>query len=166
MRNSSVMILLCLWIGQAWGLSSDREQPINIVANRAQVDNIRGIAIYEGDVIVTQGTIKITAQKLTLHFVNEQDIERVVAEGEPSTFKQTPDNKKGDINAKAMEMEYLANEDMLHLRKKAQLWQGKDYFSGEAISYNTQRGIIKARDRISVQIMPKKKKENQKEDQE
>ena len=50
-------------IGLMWGillsssvlaLTGDREQPIQIEANQATINNIEGIATYQGNVIVTQ----------------------------------------------------------------------------------------------------------------
>ena len=41
-------------------LPSDNSKPINVQADSAEMDDKRGVAIYRGDVIITQGTLKIT----------------------------------------------------------------------------------------------------------
>lgn len=148
-----------------YALSTDRDQPINIVADAATIDDAKGLAIYEGHVVVTQGTIVIQSDKLTLTYANGQSLKQAVAEGKPATFQQTPDNKQGDIHATANRMEYRASEDMLYLTKEAKLWQDKDSFTGAKISYDTKQGVIHAEKgsgkdtpRVSVTIQPRKNK--------
>lgn len=163
-------LLLCLLVllsSRALALSSDREQPIQIEADKATIDNLKGIAIYEGNVIVTQGSIRINAETVTLNYNQKQDIEKVVAKGNPAHFQQRLDGGN-DIKAKAKEMEYNALEDMLHLREEAELRKGKDgkdaYTStAPRILYDTQRGIIKAdkgnnsQGRITMTLKPQPK---------
>lgn len=148
-----------------YALSTDREQPINIVADSATIDDAKGIAIYEGNVVVTQGTILIHANKLTLTYTNKQSLKQAIAEGNPATFQQTPDNKKGEIHATANRMEYQAEDDRLNLTKDAKVWQDKDSFTGAKISYDTKDGVIRAEKgsdkdsaRVSVTIQPAKTK--------
>jgi len=143
----------------AFALSTDREQPILIEADKATIDNIKRVAIYEGDVIVTQGTIRINADTVTLNYTQKQDIDKVIAVGKPARFKQRLDG--GDeIRAKAKRMEYNAIKDMLYLRDEAELRKvknKKDIYTSNAprIIYDTQHGIIKAdRGRVFVKIQP------------
>jgi len=93
----------------AFALSTDREQPILIEADKATIDNIKRVAIYEGDVIITQGTIRINANTVTLNYTQKQDIDKVTAVGKPARFKQRLDG--GDeIRANAKQMEYNASK--------------------------------------------------------
>ena len=75
MNNSAFAALLGLllssfWIASAaWPLDSDREQPIQITADSAIRDEIAGETRYEGNVVLTQGSLKITADRLSIsHF--------------------------------------------------------------------------------------------------
>jgi lipopolysaccharide export system protein LptA len=159
-------ILLLSWAifsPTVFALAADSEQPINITADRATIDDASGTAIYEGNVVISQGTIRINAVKVTLNYTAKQTLEKVVAEGDPVSFKQTPEGGKEDIQAKAKKMEYFADKSTIHLTQQAELSQGKDSFAGEHISYNTQDGIIRAdkggndKGRISVVIQPRPK---------
>ncbi len=142
-------------------LSTDAEQPINIQSDKAIIDDASGIATYEGNVVVTQGSIQINAYRVILNYSEKQTLEKVVAEGEPAHFKQTPDGNKPDIQAKAKLMEYFATTNVIQLSQGAELWQGKDTFAGQRITYNTQNGIIEAdkgdskEGRVSVTIQPR-----------
>ncbi|MGE8358313.1 MAG: lipopolysaccharide transport periplasmic protein LptA, partial [Microvirgula sp.] len=46
---------------------ADRSKPINIEADQASLDQQKGVTVYEGNVILTQGTSKLTAAKLTVN---------------------------------------------------------------------------------------------------
>jgi len=144
-------------------LVTDRQQPLQIQANTATIEDAKGIAIYEGSVVVTQGSIMIEADKVTLNYTQKQDIDKVVAEGNPARFKQTPEGGKEDIKAKALRMEYNAIANMLHLTKEAEVRQGNDTFTGPHIMYDTQQGIIRAekgesKEQITVIIQPRSAK--------
>jgi lipopolysaccharide export system protein LptA len=149
-----------------FALATDSEQPINIIADKATIDDASGTAIYEGNVVITQGTIQMNAAKVTLNYTAKQTLDKVTAEGDPVNFKQTPEGGKEDIHARAKKMEYFADKSTIHLTQQAELSQGKDSFAGEHISYNTQDGIIKAdkggseKGRISVVIQPRSKETN------
>ncbi|EDN70725.1 OstA-like protein [Beggiatoa sp. PS] len=160
-------MLMVLLSNHALALSTDREQPIEIAADRAQIDNMKGIAIYEGNVIVSQGSIRIDAETLTIKYSKQHDIEKAIAIGKPAHFKQRLDSGE-DIKAKAKEMEYNALENMLNLRINAELRKGNkgidNYISlAPFISYDTQRGIITAdkgkekNGRITMTFKPKPK---------
>ena len=50
----------------AWALPNDQQQPIRIQADDAQLDDKNGVATYTGDVIITQGSMKVTGNKVTI----------------------------------------------------------------------------------------------------
>jgi len=50
----------------AWSLPTDRDQPIHIQSDDAQLDDKKGVATYKGNVIITQGSMKITGNTVTI----------------------------------------------------------------------------------------------------
>jgi lipopolysaccharide export system protein LptA len=161
MRNHELFwLLLCLSPAGAWALESDRDQPIQVQADRASLDDIKGITIYEGNVVVTQGTTQLRGDKVTLTYDAEKEVEKIVAEGNPARFKQRPDNRDEDIQAQAKRLEYYGKQDMLHLITEALVQQGKDKFSAQKITYDAKRELITAegdkQQRVNVVIEPKK----------
>jgi len=128
------------------------------------IDDNNGLAIYTGNVMVTQGSIRIDAEKVTINYTKKQDLEKVVAEGKPAKFKQTPDGGKADIHAKSGRMEYFAEKDLLHLLQDAEVHQAQDSFAAQRIMYDTKSGVIQAdkgeskEGRISVVIQPRSQK--------
>jgi lipopolysaccharide export system protein LptA len=149
MYNKMLLFVLAILCSNGtFALSTDREQPIQIEADKATIDNIKGIAIYEGNVIISQGSIQINAETMTINYSKSHDIEKAVATGKPARFQQRLDSGE-DIKAKAKEMEYNALRNMLHLKIDAELRKGKNgkdnYIShAPRISYDTQRAIITA----------------------
>jgi lipopolysaccharide export system protein LptA len=164
-RNLNFIIVLLVWQSTAFALSTDREQPIKIEADTATIDDGKGFGVYQGNVVITQGTILINADKVTFHYNQKQQLEKVFANGNPARFKQRPDNSTEDLHAKAQQMEYFALKDMLNLLQDAELWQGKDIFTGPRISYDTKQSVIKADkgekkegQRITVTLQPRTNK--------
>ncbi|MBE9562555.1 MAG: lipopolysaccharide transport periplasmic protein LptA [Proteobacteria bacterium] len=162
--NKILLIILILTYNNIYALSDDRDQPILIEANQAMIDNIKGIATYEGNVVVTQGSIRIDADKITLNYTTEQTIEKIIATGDLASFKQHLDSDE-DIVAKAKTMEYNAVKDTLHLTDKAELSKqkgGKNIYTSNAprILYDTKKGFTKAdggetnSGRIKISIEP------------
>jgi len=148
-------------------LSTDRDQPIQIEADKATIDNIKGIANYVGDVIVIQGSIRITSDTMNIKYSKTRNIETIVTTGNPSRFQQRLDNGE-IIKAKALEMEYNAIQNIIYLRKQAELRKtinGIDNYISNAprITYDSQRGIIRAdkgkgkKGRITMTFTPEQK---------
>ncbi len=141
------LLALALWLGIAPGasaLSSDRDQPINIRADRVRIDEHKGISEYSGHVELTQGSIVLTADQLTV-YQSQGKLQRIEARGTPARFKQLPDNSRKAIEAYAEQMEYLAGSERLLLTGQARVTQGGNVFSGHTIAYDTRRSTVSAR---------------------
>jgi len=147
----------------AWALSSDRSKPMHIEADNVEIDDRRGVSVYQGNVIVTQGTMRITADTLRV-FTSEGDLERMVAVGKPATFKQRPDGKDEDVRARALTMEYFADRDTVVLTDQAHLWQGPNTFTSKRIVYDVGNDHVDAGkqaggDRVRITIHPRQEQD-------
>ncbi|MCP4697636.1 MAG: lipopolysaccharide transport periplasmic protein LptA [Gammaproteobacteria bacterium] len=153
------MCILAALPGSVLALSTDREQPIHIEADQASIDDLRGVTVYRGNVKVTQGTIRLQADMVTLTYnAAEKQLEAIIAEGKPARYRQRPDNKDADIHAEAERVEFQAGKDMLHLSGNAKIRQGEDVFTGKQISYDAKHSVIKATEKVTVILHPKKNK--------
>lgn len=154
------LCLLCAGLsGQAAALSSDRNQPMYVEADRADIDDQRGVSVYRGNVKITQGTLQLTAAELTVHSKGG-DIVKAIAVGQPATYRQRPDGKEQDIEAEALRMEYFATEEKLILIDKAEVRQGGDTFRSDRINYDIAKDVVNAGasspgDRVRITIQPK-----------
>ncbi|MCP4044193.1 MAG: lipopolysaccharide transport periplasmic protein LptA [Gammaproteobacteria bacterium] len=164
MKRNKLINLLLLWSLSlpAFALSTDPDQPVNIEADAAEVDDERGITKYTGSVVMTQGSIRIRADKVTI-YSGDDGMERAVLNGKPARFRQQPDNSDKIIRASAGKIEFLATKDMLYLIGGAKVTQGADSFQGNRITYDTKRNMVKAKkaksgkQRVKITINPKKK---------
>ena len=144
-KNTVLGLGLLLLASGAWALSSDPEQPVEIQADFAEMDDQAGTTNYIGNVIVTQGSIRMTGDRLRATFDENRQLEDVFVDGRPAYFRQTPDGGKEDIEGQALQVEYHAKKNQLILIKDAQLKQGERLFEGYRINYDTARSIITGR---------------------
>ena len=156
----SLLLLLQIPL-PAMGLSSDREQPINIEADSLDIDEVSGISTYQGNVHYTQGSIVMDADIMVVH-IHEGKIEKLEAFGDPVQYRQKLDNEDENLTAKAKSMEYLADNERLILRENVHVMKGVNVFTGNIIEYNTKDEIVSARkaetgeERVQVIIQPRK----------
>ena len=64
--NTIAVTLLCILVSQfSLALPDDRQQPIHISADNALRDEKKGITIYRGNVVLNQGSLHISANRIT-----------------------------------------------------------------------------------------------------
>ena len=84
----------------AWSLPNDQQQPIRIQADDAQLDDKNGIATYKGDVIITQGSMKVTGNTVTITRTPTGDIDVVTSVGNLAYFEQLQTANDSERDAK------------------------------------------------------------------
>lgn len=176
-KNSGSLLLLsaALFIcPPVWGLSTDKDQPIEIEANAAELDDQKGVTVYTGNVVVTQGSIRMTGDKMTVYYTRDNDLDTVVMLGRPATYRQLPDNSEIYDEAEALRMEFYNLKNLIVLIDNALVKQEGMRFSGSRIEYDTLNSKIRARGapdktasdegkpaessgRVKITIQPRKK---------
>jgi len=154
-----ILLLLSSLPLHSWALSSDKDQPIDLEADSADIDDKQGVSVYRGNVVLSQGSMVLNAEILTLYHNKKRQLTKAIATGSPAKFKQRPDNKDADMHAKAKKMIYFVLEDKIHLLDDAVLWQNKDSFRGNKIIYDTKAGSVKATGGVNIKSGKKKSKE-------
>jgi lipopolysaccharide export system protein LptA len=115
-------LLLSLLPVTGSGLTGDRDQPVNIEADKATVNEKTGNSIYEGNVQVQQGTLVLQGSKMTVQ-LKDNSIDTFVLTGDPATYRQRPDGEESDQHAEAQRIEFYAKEDRIILLKNARVWR-------------------------------------------
>ncbi len=118
--------------------TGDTDQPIHIESDQQSLDMQGNVVTFTGNVVVTQGTIKINADKVVVTRPgNEKGKEVIEGFGNPATFYQMQDNGK-PVKGRASKMRYelqnrLRRADGQRLSGTArQQHQGRqDHLSGE-----------------------------------
>ena len=119
----------------AGALSNDREQPVRIDADRAQMDDRRRVATYEGNVVLVQGSLRITGDTLVMQFDESYDLATLVAEGKPAHFRQELDT--GAVQQGwADRIEYRGGGGAMVFAGNARITQGEIEMAAHRIDYD------------------------------
>ena len=146
-----LLLLICgLFTQASLALSTDKDQPIEVEANYAELDDERGETIYKGDVIVIQGSMEITGDVLTVTYNDDGELDTMVVTGNLSHYKQLPDGSEIYDEAWAIRMEYYALKNFIVLIDQALVTQEGMRFSGQKIEYDTEKSQVKARGAAST----------------
>jgi lipopolysaccharide export system protein LptA len=140
---AALVMALTLVAGLAQALPDDRDQPIHITADKALRDDKLGVTVYSGNVQMDQGSMRITADILTIYHVTEE-ADRIVAEGQPAKMQQQPELDKGPVHAHAGVIEYFRDEERVHLQSNARVEQDGAVVSGDSIDYLIAEQLVKA----------------------
>jgi lipopolysaccharide export system protein LptA len=149
--------------------SADRDKPIDLEADSVKVDDAKQISTYSGNVILTQGTLIIRADKLIVR-EDSAGFQHSTSLGNPTTFKQKREGKDEYMEGSAQRIEYDGRMDKVQLYTKAWVKRGEDIVHGDYISYDANSeyaeviGGTKTVDgvttsgRVRAVIQPKNKK--------
>jgi len=165
--SSLILLLLFITSTAALGKSSDQDAPLTIEADKLEIREQDNLSIYTGNVKVTRGSLIITGDRIVIRSKNNS-LYSVNINGKPATFFQLNDLDE-EISAQSHEMDYLAGDGLLELKKEAILVKNNNRFSSDHIVYDTRRDIIKAgfedsrqagkKSRVKITILPTKNSE-------
>lgn len=120
---------------QAWSEAADRDKPIELEADTVTVNDAKKTSTYTGNVILTQGTLVIHADKLVVR-EDKDGFQHSTSTGNPTTFKQKREGKDEYMEGSAQRIEYDGRMDKVQLYTKAWVKRGEDIVHGDFISYD------------------------------
>ncbi len=170
MRKLVLLIVVVALLPAAKAERADREKNIVVNADHLYGDDANRTSIFEGNVIVTQGTMRMTANKVTM----KEDPDRhkfYVAYGAPVTFRQKKDNVDEYIEGYAQRAEFDDLNDVVKLYEKARVTSNANVINGEYIQYDMRKELAEVQgaapgtklapgelpSRVKVTIVPAKK---------
>jgi lipopolysaccharide export system protein LptA len=133
-RASFVLISCCISLN-VYAEAADRDKPIELEADSVIVDDAKKISTYIGNVILTQGTLVIRADRLIVR----EDIngfQHSTSTGNPTTFKQKREGKNEYMSGSGRRIEYDGRMDKVQIYTKAWVKRGEDIVYGDYISYD------------------------------
>ncbi len=144
-RSGIVGLALCVasFSVDLVALDSDKDQPIQIEADIAVRDESAGETRYEGNVILTQGSLRITADRISIKH-DSAAADKIVAIGQPATLVQQPASDQAPVDASARQIEYVRSEDLVRLIDEARIAQDGSVLSGDRIEYLVTQRKVKA----------------------
>ena len=149
---------------------ADRDKPTQIEANRMSADDARRMTVFEGNVVLTKGTIAVRADRIVVR-QDAEGYQRTTATGSPVRFKQRMDAKEGEKEARWMDGEALRVEiddrkQVIELFENARVNRGGDEVAGNYIFvdqrsefYSVSSGKGAPQGRVRATIQPKASEE-------
>jgi len=117
---------------------ADREQPVNIEADRVTVDDRNKVHIFEGSVVLTQGTLTIKGDKLVVT-QGADGFQTGVATGTGkrlASFRQKREGSDEFVDGEAERIEYDSRAERARLFNQARVISGGDEVRGHYIEYD------------------------------
>jgi lipopolysaccharide export system protein LptA len=135
----AVFCACCLGLaGPAQAERADRTKPINLESDRMRVDDAQKTSVFEGKVVMTQGTLSIRADKVTVR-QDKDGHQYGSASGNPAMFRQKRDGANEYIEGEAERIEYDGKLDKVEFFNRARLKrEPADEVRGNYISYDSR----------------------------
>lgn len=128
-------LLMLLTSPLALAEKADRDKPIDIESDTLTNNDAKKTSVYTGNVILTQGTLAINADKLIVR-EDSEGFQHSTSTGNPTTFRQKMEGKDEYIQGSGQRIEYDGRMDKVQLYVKAWVKRGLDVVHGEYIMYD------------------------------
>lgn len=152
-------VALTLVTSSVTALPDDRSQPIQLEASRGQLDQKTGISVYEGNVVITQGSMRLVADTATI-YIKDNNFQRMDAAGNPANLRYKSALDKPEIQGTSKRVEYDVASAKVIMSGGVRVVQGQDVFTGDRLEYDLKEDVIRAKGagengRIQFTIQPK-----------
>lgn len=151
----SIVALFSFYSATTIARPDDRDKPIHITADTAELNDKTGISIYRGDVEMVQGTTILTGDVITIHSPDKK-VNKVISIGDLATYQETTTDGHV-VYAESEEMVYNRVESKIELFRRAKVTQQDNVFRSEHIIYFIEEELIDAgtpKDRVNITILP------------
>jgi lipopolysaccharide export system protein LptA len=152
----------------AFAERGDRDKPTQIEANKMSADDARRLTIFEGAVVLTRGTIRLTADRVVVR-QDAEGFQFASATGKPARLRQRQDPKPPEtegvwLEGEALRMELDEKSGKIELIDAARLKRGGDEVAGDYIlldqradyfSVSTGKEVTSSGGRVKAVIQPK-----------
>lgn len=132
------LLVLALSSQPALAERADRDKPVNIEADRVTVDDRNKVHVFEGTVVLTQGTLTIKGDKLVVTQGADgfQNGVATAAGGRLASFRQKREGGDGYVDGEAERIEYDSRAEKARLFNRAYVRSGGDEVRGNYIEYD------------------------------
>jgi lipopolysaccharide export system protein LptA len=133
-------VLACVlpWPGTlARAEKADRDKPVNLEADRVTVDDAKQLATFEGNVVMTQGTLQIRGDRMEIR-QDKDGFKYGVTWGNLAYFRTKREGVDEYIEGWAERIEYDGRADKTQMFNRAMMKRTEDEVRGNYISYDGQ----------------------------
>ena len=163
-RRTCLPLLLALAAAAANAEQSDSTKPTQIEANRMHADDARRMNIFEGNVVVTRGTLNIRADRIVVR-QDADGFQYATATGAPVRFRQRQDPKPPEtegvwLEGEAKRIELNEKTGKIELFESARVNRGGDEVTGNYILVDQRSDFFtvtpgKGEGRVRATLQPK-----------
>ena len=115
---------------------ADRDKPTQLEANRMSADDARRVSIFEGNVVLTRGTITLRGERVVVR-VDPEGFQHATVTGNPVRFRQKGDPTAGRAGvwteAEAQRLEIDERNDRIELFERERVSRDQDEVRGEYV---------------------------------
>ncbi|WP_447926217.1 lipopolysaccharide transport periplasmic protein LptA [Vreelandella sp. EE27] len=125
------------------------QAPVEVEADRLDLDQRAGTAVYSGNVDIRQGEMQITGDRVEISRNDAGELSQAVATGERAYLRNQLENDEGPMEGWARRIVYHVSERRIELIDQAELHQRADRFQGGRLEYFIDREVVQARSDVS-----------------
>jgi lipopolysaccharide export system protein LptA len=144
---------------------ADKEKPTELEANRMSADDVRRLSIFEGNVVLVKGTMRVLADRIVVR-QDAEGFQYATANGKPVRFRQRQDPRPPEKEGRWMEGEALRIEideraSTVKLFEHARVNRGGDEVAGNYILVDQRSEFFSVsagkdgEERVKMTIQPK-----------
>ncbi|MSU91554.1 lipopolysaccharide transport periplasmic protein LptA [Rhodobacteraceae bacterium 2CG4] len=161
MNTRFLPLAVAAWIGSAavagaqatvpfGGFAHDSSQQVEISAESLTVDQSAGSVVFEGEVLVGQGTMRMSADRITVFYSGSGrsgDVTRMEAEGSVTLTN-------GAEAAEAQAAAYDVAGALITMTGDVLLTQGENALSGQELEIDLDTGTARMKGRVQTILQP------------
>jgi lipopolysaccharide export system protein LptA len=131
-----VVALAALMAPSVHAEKADKDKPTNIESNRMSSDDTRRMNLFEGNIVLTKGTLTVRADRIVVH-QDAEGFQFTTATGMPVRFRQRQDPKDGKeggwMDGEAQRIEMDDRNEKIELFDHARVNRDGDEVTGNYI---------------------------------
>jgi lipopolysaccharide export system protein LptA len=158
-------IFLLLFALSAQAEKADKEKPTQLEANKMSADDVRRLSIFEGNVVLVKGTMRVLADRIVVR-QDAEGYQYATANGKPVRFRQRQDPQPPEKEGRWMEGEAARIEideraNTVKLFENARVNRGGDEVAGNYILVDQTSEFFSVsagkdgEERVKMTIQPK-----------
>ncbi|WP_299080104.1 lipopolysaccharide transport periplasmic protein LptA [uncultured Paraglaciecola sp.] len=133
----SSFLAILLFSATSHAGKDDFTQKIELASLYQNADGIAKRATYQGNVVIQQGTLTVSADELEIDASQGEGNEIFIATGKPATYSQQQEDGS-IVTASADKIEYHRQTRSLSLEGNAQIKQNSSSVQGKSIKFNME----------------------------
>lgn len=134
---ATALLLIC---APAHGEKADRDKPVNLEADRITVDEAKQTQVFEGNVVLTQGTLVIRTDKMMVS-QDANGYQKGVALGGQdglARFRQKREGRSDYVEGEAERIDHDAKTEKSEFHVRAHVKSGQDDVKGPYIQFDSK----------------------------